>query len=323
MPRLLIATGEPAGVGPDLTLALLGGNSRLALTALGSRRLLAARARRLGLPFAAAAHTPGRAAAGGKRAVWNTPLQVPARLGKPNPANAQYVLRQLRLAADACLRGDFNALLTAPVSKQSILAAGERFVGQTEFLAARAGAKTPVMLLAGPRLRVALATTHLPLRRVPAALSTRGIFNILTVLHNELPRYFAAQKPPKILVCGLNPHAGEGGFLGDEETRVIAPAIAKARQRGICAEGPYSADTVFLHGKTPHADCVLAMYHDQALPAIKLLDFDDAVNVTLGLPFLRVSPDHGIAADLAGTGRARPNSMKAALALATRALARA
>ena len=312
---ILITSGEPAGIGPDLCVSLLAGDCPRQLVVMGSCALLKARAAKLGVPFVAADYAPDSTA---KRMVWDLPLTVSVVDGKPSPQCAEFVLAQLQQAAVVCLRGDFAALLTAPVSKQTILAAGIAFTGQTEYLAQATGIVQPLMLLAGPRLRTAVLTTHLPLAQVATNITELRLSAALRVLHEALPKYFPTHSPPRIFVCGLNPHAGEGGYLGGEEPSIIIPAINKARAAGMDVHGPFSADTVYADSMLPAVDCVLAMYHDQALPVSKLLDFDETVNVTLGLPFLRVSPDHGIAADLAGSGKARLGSMQAALELALR-----
>lgn len=323
MKPIALTAGEPSGIGPELCLDILAGDCPRPLVVLGCRKTLEQVAANLGRQLVADEYSPSRAiaAAPPHRAVWDCPTAVTAEAGKPSPRNAAHVLTQLQLSAEGCLRGDFAALVTAPLSKQTILAADagsatQKFIGQTEFFAEQAGVSRPVMLLAGPRLRVATATTHLPLRAVPDAITVDLLTETLAVLHADLPRRFITRTPPHIRVCGLNPHAGEGGYLGDEERRIIAPALEEARRRGMDAVGPFSADTVFAESLLPAADCVLAMYHDQALPVSKLLDMDETVNVTLGLPFLRVSPAHGTAFDLAGRGLARPQSMRAALALA-------
>jgi len=312
---LALTTGDPAGIGPDLCLDALAGDSARQLVVIGDRNVLIARAAQLQIGFTAADYEEHPDAA---RAVWHIPTQQAVDAGVPTPANAEHVLQQLNLATRGCLCGDFSAMVTAPVSKEMILAAGHAFIGQTEYIAAIAGVTRPVMLLAGPRLRVALATTHLPLRKVAAALNAPMLQETLSVLHRDLPRYCQTAATPVINVCGLNPHAGEGGYLGDEEQKIIQPAVARAQADGITASGPYPADTIITQSLSPAADCVLAMYHDQGLPAVKLLDFDRTVNMTLGLPFLRTSPDHGIAADLAGRGGARPHSMREAVAAAAR-----
>jgi 4-hydroxythreonine-4-phosphate dehydrogenase len=238
--------------------------------------------------------------------------RAPAR---STPRNARAVLDALRLGVQGCMRGEFCGLVTGPVHKGVINDAGLPFTGHTELLAELSGARLPVMLLCGGGLRVALATTHLPLARVSAALTRERLADVLEVLHRDLQCRFGLATP-RILVCGLNPHAGEGGHLGREEIDVIAPVIGALSARGLALQGPVPADTAFTPQRLSGADAVLAMYHDQGLPVLKHAAFGHAVNVTLGLPFVRTSVDHGTALDLAGSGRADAGSMRAAIALA-------
>jgi 4-hydroxythreonine-4-phosphate dehydrogenase len=280
--------------------------------------MLAERARTLGINVAlephsstagAAAHTPG------VLEVVDVPLARDARAGILDATNARPVIEALRLATERCLRGEFGALVTAPIHKGIINDAGLPFTGHTELLARLTGAPLPVMLLCGGSLRVALATTHLPLAEVSAAVTTQRLTAVLEVLHADLQKRFGLVAP-RILVCGLNPHAGEGGHLGREEIDVIAPVIGALSARGLNVEGPVPADTAFTPQRLERADAVLAMYHDQGLPVLKHASFGHAVNVTLGLPIVRTSVDHGTALDLAGTGRADAGSMVAAITLA-------
>jgi 4-hydroxythreonine-4-phosphate dehydrogenase len=318
--RLVVTTGEPAGIGPDLAIAAALSDWPCGLAFAGDPALLAARAQALGVAVAIAewradaAPGPHRA---GTLAVLPVPLARPVVAGRPDPANARYVLGQLDAAADGCRDGRFAAMVTAPLQKSAINDAGIPFTGHTEYLAARTGAAHPVMLLVAGSLRVALATTHLPLAAVPRAITRESLGSTLEVLHEGLRDAFRIAAP-RILVCGLNPHAGESGHLGREEIEVIAPAVAAARGRGIAATGPVPADTAFTPASLAGCDAVLAMYHDQGLPVIKHAGFGRAVNVTLGLPILRTSVDHGTALDLAGTGRADPGSLFEAIALAQR-----
>lgn len=280
--------------------------------------LLEQRARTLGLPVdikvrATAAEVAAQRA--GELQVLPVPLVRPVTAGRLDPGNAPYVIELLRKGVELCTSGACAALVTAPVQKSVINEAGIPFSGHTELLAELTGAAHPVMLLAGRSLRVALATTHLPLRRVPDALTRATLEHTLSVLAEDLSARFGIASP-RILVLGLNPHAGERGTLGDEEQRVIEPAINDARARGIDALGPVSADTAFGKESLARCDVVLAMYHDQGLPVLKTLEFGEIVNVTLGLPILRTSVDHGTALDLAGTGHARSDSLRAALRLA-------
>ena len=253
----------------------------------------------------------------GRLAVAHEPLAVPSIAGSPDRRNARYVLRLLDLAIDGALTGEFSALVTAPVQKSLINDAGIAFSGHTEYLATRVGGGPPVMLLTTGELRVALATTHLPLRAVGDALSVESLCHTGATLAHALSRWWGIRSP-RIAVCGVNPHAGEGGHLGDEEIRIIGPAIERLRSDGIRAEGPLPADTVFVPQILRKFDAVLAMYHDQGLPVVKHAGFEQAVNVTLGLPLLRTSPDHGTALNLAGTGRADAGSITAAVELASR-----
>jgi 4-hydroxythreonine-4-phosphate dehydrogenase len=252
----------------------------------------------------------------GSLAVEHHPLAARSTPGRLEPANARYVLGLLDRAIDGAVTGEFAAIVTAPVHKAIINDAGVPFTGHTEYLAARTHAPLPVMMLASKAMRVALATTHLPLKEVSAAITIESLCQILTILHHDLIKWWGIPAP-RIAVCGLNPHAGEGGHLGDEEIRVIAPAIDHLRKRsGMLVSGPLPADTAFVPRVLADFDAVLAMYHDQGLPVIKHAGFDTAVNITLGLPILRTSVDHGTALDLAGTGRADASSLAAAVELA-------
>jgi 4-hydroxythreonine-4-phosphate dehydrogenase len=314
-PRLALTAGEPAGIGPDLCVLLAQQATSVDLgcdiTCLIDRDLYSERCAALGLPL----HGDGPAFQ-----VENHPLAVPAVAGRLDTRNAPAVLTLLDRALAGCRAGEFDAMVTAPVQKSVINDAGIRFTGHTEYLAAACGGPRPVMLLVSSQLKVALATTHLPLRDVSAALTPVLLDETLRILDADLRRLWRIDAP-RIAVCGLNPHAGEGGHLGREEIDVIQPAIARARQAGIAASGPLPADTVFVPQQLKHFDVVLAMYHDQGLPTLKYSGFGRAVNVTLGLPILRTSVDHGTALDLAGTGRADCGSLQQALLLAC-ALAR-
>ena len=314
IPRIAITPGEPAGVGPDLCVRLAQEPQAAELVAVADPALLAARAAALGLPLtlrqfradaAPRAHRPA------ELAVLAVPLARPAQAGRLDAANAPYVLDALRHAVTGCLAGELAALVTGPVHKGVINDAGIPFSGHTEFLAALTGGE-PVMMLACPGLRVALATTHLPLAAVPAALTRHHLDRVLRILHHDLVTRFGIAVP-RILVCGLNPHAGEGGYLGREEIDVIGPVLDRLRAEGLALEGPLPADTVFVPSHLQRADAVLAMYHDQGLPVLKHRCFGTAVNITLGLPLIRTSVDHGTALDLAGTDRADPGSLRAAL----------
>lgn len=319
-PRLLITAGDPAGIGPDICVALATREFPAALAVLGDDRVLAARARQLGIDVELVnldstemppTHRPGRLAVVARHA----PAAVVA--GQPDRANAAHVLDGLAVAVRACLDGHYDAVVTAPVSKATLTSRERPFSGHTEFLAAAAGAPTPVMMLCAGTLRVAQATTHLPLRAVPDAITPARLRAVIGVLHGDLARRFGIADP-RILVCGLNPHAGESGELGHEEIEVIEPTLHELRRDGLRITGPLPADTLFLPRHLQNADAVLAMYHDQGLPVLKYAGFGQAVNVTLGLPFVRTSVDHGTAFDLAGSGQADPGSLYAAVEMAIR-----
>jgi 4-hydroxythreonine-4-phosphate dehydrogenase len=313
--RLVVTTGEPAGVGPDLALAAALLDWPAELVFAGDPGLLAARAAALGLTVTVSTwrdETPPAPHRAGTLPVLPLALAREAVAGRPDPANARYVLGLLDAAVARCRGGRFDAMVTAPVQKSSINDAGIPFRGHTEYLAGNSGGVHPVMLLVAGRLRVALATTHLPLAEVPRALSRESLVKTLKVLDADLRRRFRIAQP-RILVAGLNPHSGESGHLGREDIEIIEPAI---RESGVDASGPIPADTLFVPERLKHADAVLAMYHDQGLPVIKFASFGRGVNVTLGLPFVRTSVDHGTALDLAGTGKADPGSLIEAVNLA-------
>jgi 4-hydroxythreonine-4-phosphate dehydrogenase len=318
--RLVVTTGEPAGVGPDLALAAALVDWPAELVFAGDPGLLSARAAALGLTLASSTwrdETPPAPHRAGTLPVLPLALAREAVAGRPDPANARYVLGLLDAAVARCRAGRFDAMVTAPVQKSSINDAGIPFRGHTEYLAGSGGGVHPVMLLVAGRLRVALATTHLPLAEVPRAVTRESLERTVRVLDRGLREDFGLAEP-RILVCGLNPHAGEGGHLGREEIDVIAPAVAALAADGLAITGPVPADTAFTPAALERADAVLAMFHDQGLPVIKHAGFGNAVNVTLGLPFRRVSVDHGTALDLAGTGRADPGSLFEAIRLAGR-----
>jgi 4-hydroxythreonine-4-phosphate dehydrogenase len=314
---LALTAGEPAGIGPDICLALAQAPRAWPLVCLADRTVLAERARLLGAAVALrdyrAGELPVRAA--GELTVLHLPVAASVVAGRLDARNARHVLALIDRAVDGCVRGEFAAMVTAPVQKSIINEAGIPFSGHTEYLAAHTAAPLPVMLLAAGDLKVALATTHLPLRAVSAALSVAGIAAVLQVLHAALRRDFGCAQP-RIAVCGLNPHAGEAGHLGDEEQRIIVPALAAARAAGIAAAGPFAADTLFVPRQRTGYDAILAMYHDQGLPVLKAAGFGTAVNITLGLPIVRTSVDHGTALELAGSGRAEAGSLAAAVAIA-------
>ncbi|HET7307707.1 MAG TPA: 4-hydroxythreonine-4-phosphate dehydrogenase PdxA [Gammaproteobacteria bacterium] len=311
-PRLAVTSGEPAGIGPDLCLELAAGDWPAELVVLADSRLLAERARLLGKTINLPLYDSARPAVAGRVRLLPIPAAAPMEAGRLDPANADYVLALLRRAADGCRNGEFAAMVTAPVHKGVINDAGTSFFGHTEFLAERTGAELPVMMLTAGTLRVALATTHLPLAAVPAAITRERLTQVLTILDQDLRERFAIGAP-RILVSGLNPHAGEGGHLGREEIDVIEPCLDALRERGLNIVGPLPADTLFTPARLKDADAVLAMYHDQGLPVLKYAGFGHAVNITLGLPIVRTSVDHGTALDLAGTGRADAGSLRAAI----------
>lgn len=304
-PTIAITSGEPAGIGPDLCLALAARQFPARLVVLGNRALLEARAKMLGLSLAFCNYP---AAAPGALEVINIPLGRECTPGSLDPANAPHVLAMLDRAIDGCVAGEFAAMVTAPVQKSVINDAGIAFTGHTEYLAQRTHTPRVVMMLAGGGLRVALATTHLALKDVPAAISREELEAVLTILHRDLVEHFGISHP-RILVAGLNPHAGEGGHLGREEIEVISPVIERLRGEGMALVGPLPADTLFTPARLKDADAVLAMYHDQGLPVLKFASFGRGVNITLGLPIVRTSVDHGTALDLAGLGRADAGSL--------------
>jgi len=302
--RIAITTGEPAGIGPEVALRAAV-DSAIACDLLGDARLLEQNARGLGLPWPLPDHVR----------IVHEPLGAPAQAGVLDVRNARYVLRLLDRALEGWRSGVYGAIATAPVHKAVINDAGIAFSGHTEYLAAATATKHVVMLLVGGGLRVALATTHLPLAAVPRAITRELLDACLDVLQRDLVQRFGINAP-RIAVIGLNPHAGEGGHLGREEIEIIAPAVIAARQRGIEASGPWPADTIFVARNAMRADAILAMYHDQGLATLKYASFGKGVNVTLGLPLVRTSADHGTALDLAGKAQADAGSMKEALVLA-------
>jgi len=305
-PTVAVTTGEPAGVGPELAVALLSLDWPGAhIVLVGDQALLEERS--------------GRSIPGSN--VLHVPLAAPGVAGRLDTTNARYVLDVPDAAVDGCLAGRFDAMVTAPVHKGVINDAGIPFTGHTEYLAERTGTPLPVMMLVGGGLRVALATTHLPLASVSAAVTTERLTDVLTILDADLKSKFGIGGP-RILVCGLNPHAGEGGHLGREELEVIEPTLSRLRAAGLQLTGPVPADTAFLPERVAAHDAVLAMYHDQGLPVLKRTAFGAGVNVTLGLPIVRTSVDHGTALDLAGTGRADTGSLVAATRLAVELCAR-
>ena len=322
MTTIAVTPGEPAGVGPDITLELAARPSSDRLVAVADMDVLLQRAQLLGLDLCIEAFSASRnkQPATPTLEVLDVKTEAPVQCGKLDPANSPYVLETLALATKHCLRGDFDALVTGPVHKGVINDAGIAFTGHTEFLAQQCAVDTSVMMLATPQLRVALATTHLPLKEVASALNQVDLERTLRILVTDLQERFGL-RVPRIVVCGLNPHAGEGGHLGTEERDVIEPVIKKLTAEGLCLVGPVPADTAFTPGVLESTDAVLAMYHDQGLPVLKHAGFGEAVNITLGLPIIRTSVDHGTALDLAGSGKASASSLAAALGMARQLVA--
>jgi len=318
IPRLVLTPGDPAGIGPDLCVLLAGQDLPVELVILADTSLLSDRARMLDIDVQMLEWDEG---ASGKQHVRGTltvldePLLEPASPGQLNKSNARYVLNTLDRAVDGCLNGTFDALVTGPVHKGIINDSGIAFTGHTEYLAEKTGNSLPIMMLATPGLRVALATTHLPLSKVAAQITRDHLINLVETLNREMQAHFDIETP-NILVCGLNPHAGEDGHLGREEIDIIIPALEELRKKGIHVRGPLPADTLFVPEKLTQADVVLAMYHDQGLPVLKHMGFGKAVNITLGLPIIRTSVDHGVALELAGKGKVNVGSLNYAIEIA-------
>lgn len=311
-PVIAITAGEPAGIGADLIAEIDPNRFPARLIIIGDQPLLEQRARQLNKELSLTPYFPGQAPQSGTLEILHIPVHSPVQAGQLDAANAHYVLATLTTACDGCLQGAFNAMVTAPIQKDIINIAGVPFTGHTEFLAERCGADKPVMLLATKSLRVALATTHLPLRAVADAINHDELSQVLRIMHHDLQQKFGLPNP-HIKVCGLNPHAGENGYLGREEIDIIIPLLKELQQQGLNVSGPYPADTVFTQDSLKDADAVLAMYHDQGLPVLKHAGFNQAINTTLGLPIIRTSVDHGTALHLSGTGKANPGSLYAAI----------
>jgi len=313
-PALVITSGEPAGIGPDLCLQLARYEQGRDVVVLADRGLLQQRAASLGLDvqlhdYDARHFSPLPA---GHVYVQHISLFQPVQAGRLNSANSQYVLNLLTRAVLGCQSGEFSGMVTAPVHKEVINEAGIYFTGHTEFLADQTQSAQVVMMLVGGGMRVALATTHLSLRSVPDAITSALLERVLRIIERDLTRRFGLTYP-RILVAGLNPHAGEGGYLGKEEIEIMIPVLDKLRAEGINVSAPLPADTLFTPHRLSQCDCVLAMYHDQGLPVLKHASFGHGVNVTLGLPFIRTSVDHGTALELAGSGRADVGSLLEAI----------
>ncbi|MCP5145584.1 MAG: 4-hydroxythreonine-4-phosphate dehydrogenase PdxA [Gammaproteobacteria bacterium] len=319
-PRLAITPGEPAGIGPDLVLQLTGASTGADLVVCADPDLLQSRAHCLGVALTLQPYTPDfdfTNLAPDALCVLPVGLNRPCIPGTLDVSNAPYVLQCLDRALAGCLAGEFSAMVTGPVQKSIINDAGIPFTGHTEYLAGKSGGHHPVMMLTDGELRVALVTTHLPLADVPTAIDQDLIILTVEIVHRAMSQQYGLN-PPRILVCGLNPHAGESGKLGIEELSIINPALAALRARGMHIIGPVPADTAFTPAQLRQADVVVAMYHDQGLPVLKARGFGHAVNVTLGLPVTRTSVDHGTALDLAGSGRADGGSLRAAVNEAVR-----
>ncbi len=318
---LVITPGEPSGIGPELLLQMLQEGFTAPMVVMADKRMLETRAKLLGIQLAIIDYDHSVDAAifsaipKQTLVVQDVSLAEPSEVGKLNPSNAPYVLRCLDLAIDGCLNGQFSALVTGPLHKGVVNEAGIPFTGHTEHLQQRCGVNNVVMMLASPRMRVALATTHLPLKDVSHAITQDSLREVTQILIDDLQHKFGIQKP-RILVAGLNPHAGEDGHMGREEIDIIRPVMAEFLESAANLIGPLPADTLFNKTYLEEADAVLAMYHDQGLPVLKFDGFGESVNITLGLPMIRTSVDHGTALDLAGTGKADTGSFKTAIRLA-------
>lgn len=316
--RIVITPGEPAGVGPDLVIALAQQDWPVELVVCADPALLLTRAKELKLPLQLREYQqdkPALAQLAGTLTIFPVKIAVEVMPGQLDVKNSHYVVETLAKACDGAISGEFAALVTGPVQKSIINDAGIPFIGHTEFFADRSHCPRVVMMLATEELRVALATTHLPLLAVPGAITQASLHEVISILDHDLKTKFGISQP-QIYVCGLNPHAGEGGHMGHEEIDTIIPALDALRQQGINLIGPLPADTLFQPKYLQHADAVLAMYHDQGLPVLKYQGFGRAVNITLGLPFIRTSVDHGTALELAATGTADVGSFITALNLA-------
>ena len=314
LPRIIITTGEPAGIGPDITVQIAQENINADIVAIGDPDLLQDRASVLGLPLSLNEFDDAQKQNHVAKSLRIIPVktEVPAIAGHLDSKNAEYVLTLLKTACTACLDNKFDAMVTAPVQKSIINDAGIAFSGHTEFLAGLCHQATPVMMLANKLLKVALVTTHLPLSKVSAAITKDKLTQVLQIVDNDLRDKFSINKP-RILVCGLNPHAGENGHLGNEENEIIIPVINTLKDQGLDLTGPQPADTAFTPEMIDGFDVIVAMYHDQGLPVLKSLGFGETVNITLGLPIVRTSVDHGTALHLAGTGNASYSSLMQAI----------
>lgn len=316
--RVVITPGEPAGIGPDLVVQLAQRSWPVELVVCADATLLQDRAKLLGLPLQLLPYDAGQQPSpqkAGTLTLLSVPLRAPVVPGQLSTENGHYVVDTLARACDGCINGEFAALITGPVHKGVINEAGISFTGHTEFFEERSHSPKVVMMLATEAMRVALVTTHLPIKAIPDAITPELLREIIAILHHDLQTKFGIAQP-HVLVCGLNPHAGEGGHMGTEEIDTIIPVLEEMRAKGMNLSGPLPADTLFQPKYLDNADAVLAMYHDQGLPVLKYQGFGRGVNITLGLPFIRTSVDHGTALDLAGQGKADVGSFITALNLA-------
>ena len=318
-PRVALTMGDPAGIGPDVLLASALKQVLAQRIVIGDPVVLEARARLLGTDVELIQYDPDAPVQphkAGQLLYLNQPLAVPeVKPGKPVPRNTDCVVSAIERAVDGCMSGEFHAMVTGPVSKSAIAAAGHNFTGHTEYIANYCGSLSPVMMLANDFARIALVTTHVPLNQVAGRITRRHLRDVIRVVADDMQAKFDIDEP-RLLVCGINPHAGEDGLLGEEENEVVTPVIEELKAEGLDLAGPVPADTAFTAASLEHTDAVISMYHDQGLPVLKSHGFGKTVNVTLGLPIIRTSVDHGTAFDLAGTGKADAGSMCAAIDLA-------
>ena len=314
--KIAISVGEPAGIGPDILIQAIQKQRKDLLIAYADPDLITERARLLKLPLKLTDPESKDAYSPGTLSIVPHKLALPCRPGMLNPENSEYVLKCLNAAMDSCVKNETEALVTAPIQKSVIRDANIKFSGHTEYLANKLGTSNQVMMLASDHLRVALVTTHIPLSRVSNSITKEKLIRTIKILNTDLINKFQISKP-KILVCGLNPHAGESGYLGTEETKIITPTLSELSTLGIDVVGPLSADTIFNAVNIKQADAFVAMYHDQGLPVIKSLNFGEITNITLGLPIIRTSVDHGTALALAGTGKTIYKSFERAVHLAS------
>ena len=314
--KIAISVGEPAGIGPDILIQTVQKQRKDLLIAYADPDLITERARLLKLPLKLTDPESKDAYSPGTLSIVPHKLSLPCRPGILNPENSEYVLKCLNAAMDSCVKNETEALVTAPIQKSVIRDANIKFSGHTEYLANELGTSNQVMMLASDHLRVALVTTHIPLSKVSNSITKEKLIRTIKILNTDLINKFQISKP-KILVCGLNPHAGESGYLGTEETKIITPTLSELSSLGIDVVGPLSADTIFNAVNIKQTDAFVAMYHDQGLPAIKSLNFGEITNITLGLPIIRTSVDHGTALDLAGTGKTIYKSFERAVHIAS------